>query len=274
MSNHKPRVLISTGESDIFRSAEALTQHHFDSRGGVEVIQANHSDNCVRQAASGEFGIIILFGQTLLSRRGPVGSQLDNAIATIQAIKSKSTSSLLALSTMPGEREELLSAGADDFVEMPYRLGEFTSALDRCMSVSQPLSARPRRIVLVDDEPVFVDMVTLMIRARYEVELTAFTSSVAAHEHLQRTDPDMLIVGGIMPELSGSEIVCGLLERKVRYPILVVSGYLSGDAVRGRFPAAPSISFLEKPFSLAALYAELDRHVDPAPVGNLADTNK
>lgn len=274
MSNHKHRVLISTGESDIFRNAEALTQHHFDSRGGVEIFQANHTDNCVRQAASGEFGLIILFGQTLLSRRGSVVSPLDNAIATIQAIKSKVTTPLLTLSTMPGEREELVSAGADDFVEMPYRLGEFTAALDRCMSVSQPLSARPRRIVLVDDEPVFVDMVTLMIRARYEVELVSFTSSVAAHEHLQRADPDMLIVGGIMPELSGSEIVCGLMERKVHYPILVVSGYLSGEGMRERFPAAHSISFLEKPFSLAAFYAELDRHFEPAPVGNLADTKQ
>ncbi len=145
MSNHRHRVLISTGESDIFRSAEALTQHHFDSRGGVEIFQANHSDNCVRQAATGEFGIIILFGQTLLSRRGPVGSQLDNAIATIQAIKSKSATPLLAFSTMPGEREELLSAGAHGFLAMPYTLGEFTGAMDRCLSVLQLRSTQHLR---------------------------------------------------------------------------------------------------------------------------------
>ena len=153
---------------------------------------------------------------------------------------------------------------------------EFNQAIasgDRCLPVqylrrkSDPRNRAPVRIVVVDDEECVVKSIEMLIRAKYEVALSSFTSSVEAWEELQRTQPDLLIVGGVMPQMSGKQIVSGLMERKVSYPILVVSGFLSGEAVRGWFPEAANISFLKKPFTVGQLVAEVEKHFEPVPAG-------
>ena len=128
-----------------------------------------------------------------------------------------------------------------------------------------PLNPDLLRIVLVDDEELFVQVFEQMIRAKYEVAVKSFTSSQAAWEELERTAPDMLIVGGVMPDLCGEDIVRRLMARDATYPILVVSGYLSAEYVLGWFPGAPNISFLRKPFSAEQLQTEIEKHFVPGP---------
>jgi FixJ family two-component response regulator len=169
--------------------------------------------------------------------------------------------------------EQLLSAGANAFLAMPYELKDLNDAVDRCLPIqrlrrrSDPQNPAPVRLVVVDDDEWFVEMTTMLIRSKFEVALTSFTFSVEARDELQRTDPDMLIVGGVMPEISGEEIVRGLMARKITYPILVVSGYLSSDVVLGWFPGAPNISFLQKPFTVEQLVGEVEKHFEPVPAG-------
>ena len=105
-----------------------------------------------------------------------------------------------------------------------------------------------------------VQLIECMIRSRYDATIRPFTSSQAAWEELERTSPDMLIVGGVMPPPCGEEIVRRLMAQNVSYPILVVSGYLSADDVLSWFPAAPNISFLQKPFDPGQLHAEIAKH--------------
>ena len=93
-----------------------------------------------------------------------------------------------------------------------------------------PVNPAPFRVVVVDDEEVVVEIVSLMLRSRFHVEVLPFCSSLAAWEELERTSPDLLIVGGMMPDLLGEEIVRGLMVRSVTYPILVVSGYLNRES--------------------------------------------
>ena len=123
-----------------------------------------------------------------------------------------------------------------------------------------PAASEPLRIVLLDDEELFVQIIEHTIRAKFDVAVKSFTSSQAAWEELERTSPDMLIVGGVMPELCGEDIVRRLMARNAVYPILVVSGYLSADDVLSWFPAAPNISFLQKPFAPGQLHAEIEKH--------------
>ena len=119
----------------------------------------------------------------------------------------------------------------------------------------RPLSPEPLRIVVVDDEELIVRIIEHMMRAKFDVAVQPFTSSQAAWDELERTSPDMLIVGGMMPELLGEDIVCRLMARKATFPILVVSGYLSAEVVLGWFPGTPNISFLRKPFTSEPLDA-------------------
>ena len=142
---------------------------------------------------------------------------------------------------------------------MPPRAASPASAL-HLRRKQEPLNPDPLRIVLVDDEEFFVLILAQMLRSRYDATIQPFTSSQAAWEELDRASPDMLIVGGVMPPPCGEEIVRRLMARNVSYPILVVSGYLSADDVLSWFPAAPNISFLQKPFDPGQLHAEIKKH--------------
>ena len=142
---------------------------------------------------------------------------------------------------------------------MPPRAASPASAL-HLRRKQEPLNPDPLRIVLVDDEEFFVLILAQMLRSRYDATIQPFTSSQAAWEELDRASPDMLIVGGVMPPPCGEEIVRRLMARNVSYPILVVSGYLSADDVLSWFPAAPNISFLQKPFDPGQLHAEIEKH--------------
>ena len=144
---------------------------------------------------------------------------------------------------------------------MPPRAASPASAL-HLRRKQEPLNPDPLRIVLVDDEEFFVLILAQMLRSRYDATIQPFTSSQAAWEELERTAPDMLIVGGVMPPPCGEEIVRRLMARNVSYPILVVSGYLSTGDVLSWFPAAPNISFLRKPFGSQQRYAAVENQFE------------
>lgn len=263
------RILISTSHDDISRSIEIVAGHHLEARGGTKITWATRYEECVRLASSGDFDLVVFFGQTTSAGGTYTEGLLENSVRAIQKIKAKVSTPIIALSTMHETQQQLLSAGADVFVAMPYELKDFKDSLDRCLPFqhlrrrSDPLNPAPVRIIIVDDEPVFVEIVALMIGSKYEVALNSFTSSVEAWAELQKADPDMLIVGGVMPNISGEQIVRGLMERKVSYPILVASGNLSGAVVRGWFPDAPNIAFLQKPFTFEQVVSEVEKHFEP-----------
>ncbi len=215
------RILVSTSHDDSFRSVAMVVGSHLETRGGAKFTRATEYEECVRLASSGNYDLVVFFGQTTSAGGSYTEGPLANSIRAIRAIKASVSTPIMALSTIPETEQQLLSAGVDVFVAMPFEFKDFRTAVDQCLPVqrlrrrSAPLNPAPVRIVIVDDEPVFVEMVALMIGSKYEVALTSFTSSVQARDELRRTDPDMLIVGGVMLEISGEEIVRGLRARKI-----------------------------------------------------------
>lgn len=124
-----------------------------------------------------------------------------------------------------------------------------------------PRKTSPFRIVLVDDEDWFTEMVEGVICSRYEgVAVSTFNDPNKGWLELMQTTPDLLIVDGVMGSSNGDEIVRRLVDRKVTYPILVVSGFL--DTEKWEFAEKnPQISFLPKPFTLEQLCTELSKHL-------------
>ena len=134
----------------------------------------------------------------------------------------------MALSTIPETEQQLLTAGADIFVAMPYELKDFRTAVDRCLEcgsgrraevaailepspvveVSQsgsPLGPVVRlrrkharqnsatvRIVVGHAEEVLADVMRMRILSKSAVDLKVFTSSRAAWQEPERSDPDLL----------------------------------------------------------------------------------
>ena len=116
--------------------------------------------------------------------------------------------------------------------------------------------SRPLRIVVLNDEPIVLDMMRLIIPYSFEsfkdAKLLLFQDSVKGWEELSLRNPDLLITDDMMPTLLGQEICERLLERKAGYPIIVMSGYdPEGLWVREYAIRGLNVKLLTVPFLVA-----------------------
>lgn len=119
------------------------------------------------------------------------------------------------------------------------------------------------RIIVVDDEPWFVEMVSLTIRDWFKkVNLIPCLNEAGAWRDLNAATPDLLILG-MVP--LGDEILPRLVEQNVRYPILATSGYHPESYVRGKAGPRLKLGFLQKPFTGEQLYHHLRTHFGSTP---------
>ena len=108
------------------------------------------------------------------------------------------------------------------------------------------------RIVVVNDNPGPMKTVELYIRYWLKnVTLLLFGNPAEAWQELSQTAPDLLITADAMPALRGEEIVRRLAERKVAYPIVVMSAWSPTELwVRNYASRGLNVSFLAMPFLL------------------------
>jgi CheY-like chemotaxis protein len=127
-----------------------------------------------------------------------------------------------------------------------------------------PSHATCPRIVLVDDEEFTHEMVDLALRESLtDYTLVKFLNRDEAWQELLREPPDLLITDMLSTNvpgrteyfgMSGGELLQRLAERRVNYPILVVSGSfsISGWEAYAKHFARPhlNVSFLTKPYTM------------------------
>ena len=128
----------------------------------------------------------------------------------------------------------------------------------------QARKTRPPRIVIVDDEEVTRYFYKHLLKNWHkETTLQEFSNSDDAWKELSQTDPDLLITR--MPT-TGRFLLPLLAERKVKYPILVASGFFDEKEVRQRAGPNLNVSFLPLPFSAEQFYRELLIHLGHATI--------
>jgi DNA-binding NtrC family response regulator len=121
-------------------------------------------------------------------------------------------------------------------------------------------SARPKRILVVDDEPMLVDLVVEHLRdSHHEVETAANGRQALAAVARQR--PDVVLLDINMPGLSGLEVLKEIMKTDPSITVIMVSGNtdvaVTAEAIRhGAF------SYVPKPFDFRYL-----RHFIAASIG-------
>jgi len=130
-----------------------------------------------------------------------------------------------------------------------------------------PRSQRPLRVVLVDDEDWYCEMIECLIRSWLKgVTVLSIHDGMEAWQELVREDPAFLIMDIHRPGLDGITTLRRLAERKVKYPILVASGYFNAETLgQVRECSGPdlNVTFLSKPYPAKQLHAELSKHFGP-----------
>ena len=133
------------------------------------------------------------------------------------------------------------------------------------MSTAAATSRKPRLLV-IDDEPLVISMLTRLLRRRYDITTT--TSGVEGLR-LAASEPwDAILCDVMLPELSGPQLL-QRLEAEGR-PVAAKVGFMTGGAF-----GSEASSFLDrlgrggwlaKPFGLSELEAFVERLVE-RPLG-------
>ena len=171
----------------------------------------------------------------------------------------------LGLATVYGIVTQL--EGAIDVVTSPGQGTTFVitfPASDAPLSVGGAAPTQPElregegeRVLLVEDQESVRRMLSRLVRGLgYSVDVAA--SGAEALEFLDRETPyALLITDVLMPTMGGPELVARARVDRPELPVLYVSGYTTDELLEpGGLP--PRVSFLAKPFTRAALAAEIN----------------
>jgi len=113
----------------------------------------------------------------------------------------------------------------------------------------------PIRILVVDDEPVLAEMVSMALR--YEGWTIATAGDGAAALAAAREErPDAVVLDVMLPDMSGLEVLGGLRELLPELPVLLLT---AKDAVEDRIAGltAGGDDYVTKPFSLEEVVLRL-----------------
>ena len=133
------------------------------------------------------------------------------------------------------------------------------------MSTAAATSPKPRLLV-IDDEPLVISMLTRLLRRRYD--LTTTTSGIEGLRLACEEPWDAILCDVMLPELSGPQLL-QRLEAEGR-PVAAKVGFMTGGAF-----GSEASSFLDrlgrggwlaKPFGLSELEAFVERLVE-RPLG-------
>jgi DNA-binding response OmpR family regulator len=85
---------------------------------------------------------------------------------------------------------------------------------------------RPLRIVALDDEPLVAEWMEMFFKLIFpDSKVVTFTRSHEAFAELQRESPDLFTTDWNHAGMSCGEMLLRLAEKKVKYPILVISAH-------------------------------------------------
>ncbi len=125
------------------------------------------------------------------------------------------------------------------------------SDLQASGTAHQLIPIRPLKILLVDDDPVFVKAVSsLLVNEGHSVE--SVLRPLEALERICAGSYDVMLCDLAMPELSGLQLVELMRSRHCRVPVVMITGTLE-SLNNAAADMAGVIHFLAKPFSIQRL---------------------
>ncbi len=103
-----------------------------------------------------------------------------------------------------------------------------------------------KKILLIDDDRLFLDLLTQYVQKRYpDLEVLAFSNALKALPQIN-IELDLLLIDLEMPDLDGSKLLAYALEKGVdKRRIIILSGH-DADYLHERFPMGKCLAVLNK----------------------------
>jgi DNA-binding response OmpR family regulator len=136
-------------------------------------------------------------------------------------------------------------------------------AVPICFQDKKPGQVRPGRILLVDDDEMFLPLAaTVLTQAGFHVKTAV--DGEAGWTALCAGDYDLLITDNDMPRLTGVELVMRARKARMTLPVVMASGSSVLEAIHGS-GCLDLAAFLHKPFAIHELAGIASRIVSPRP---------
>lgn len=124
-----------------------------------------------------------------------------------------------------------------------------------------PAPGRSDTVLVVDDEPDTLRLITTMLE-RNDIAVLVATSGGAALELLGRIVPDLILMDGLMPGMSGFEATATIKRNPAlaHVPVVFMTGLTEGEDVVRAFDSG-SADYVRKPVNLMELLARVRVHL-------------
>src|SRR5205085_10965452 len=132
-----------------------------------------------------------------------------------------------------------------------------TSPAQNPESYPQVLSKSSLNVLVVDDEPRVLDVVSAYLRCDGHSVSTA-ASGREGLEKFRRNRFDLVVLDRVMPEMSGDQTACFIKQVNDRIPVIMLTGFGAVIEVSGSQPAAVDV-VLNKPVTLDTLRATIGK---------------
>lgn len=104
-------------------------------------------------------------------------------------------------------------------------------------------------LLLVDDDPLITEMLTMVLELSLPVDVIATNSSLRAREILQQGHVSLLITDYLMPELNGIHLIRTLREQGIAIPVILLTGYCDEPELAANTEALKPFEVVVKPWS-------------------------
>jgi signal transduction histidine kinase len=137
-----------------------------------------------------------------------------------------------------------------------------TSPVEAAAAPQPAARASGRRVLYIEDNPVNVLLMREMFTLRAGPSLEVAVTGSAGLEAVRSRRPDLVLVDLDLPDIGGLEVVRRLRADPLTatVPCVAVTALALEEDER-RAAAAGCVGYLSKPFGIAELFAEIDRHL-------------
>jgi DNA-binding NtrC family response regulator len=121
------------------------------------------------------------------------------------------------------------------------------------------IAAQPPRILIVDDDPAFLDALPETVRLRIpHAGVETAESAQAALERIAAADYDVIVTDLVMPGMTGADLILKIRELRPSTPMVLMSG---NPNPRGYALRARAYAFIQKPIDREYFIATLRRAI-------------
>lgn len=141
-------------------------------------------------------------------------------------------------------------SSADGILAKPFRISHMEELIQRTLQSSSGISRqRIRKVMVVDDDDLFLEMLTDALRINGFTPL-GVAGGQQALEELQKGDVDAVITDIRMPGMSGLDLLDTLKQERPDLPVVLVTAFLSDSPLDKTDPVKRADAVLEKPFQV------------------------